>query len=134
MTSFWAIFCPLTLLITRKTKILRYYLDILSWRFYDFTLVYRKLYDVQYLNYMMYGSWDMECNRHNFLSFGTIFCCFTPPTTWKIKIWNNEQKMPGDIITLHMCTIKENYMIYGSWDTKRDRHNFFAILSHFLPF
>ena len=36
-------------------------------------------------NYMMYGSWDMEHDRHNFLSFRTIFCSFTPLTTQKIK-------------------------------------------------
>ena len=26
----------------------------------------------------MYGSWDMEHDRHKFLSFWTIFCPFTP--------------------------------------------------------
>ena len=29
-------------------------------------------------NHMMSVSSDMECNRHNFLSFWTIFCPFTP--------------------------------------------------------
>ena len=28
-------------------------------------------------NHMMYGSWDMEHDRQNFLSFWTIFCPFT---------------------------------------------------------
>ena len=28
-------------------------------------------------NHMMYGFWDMEHNRDNFLSFWTIFCTFT---------------------------------------------------------
>ena len=32
-------------------------------------------------NHMVYGSWYMECNGHNFLSFWTIFCPFTPLTT-----------------------------------------------------
>ena len=36
-------------------------------------------------NHMMYGSWDKEHNRHNFLSFWTVFCPFTPLTTRKIK-------------------------------------------------
>ena len=29
-------------------------------------------------SHMMYGSWDMECHRQNFLSFWTSFCPFTP--------------------------------------------------------
>ena len=37
-------------------------------------------------NHMTYGSWNMECDGHNFLSFWTIFCPFTPLTAWKIKI------------------------------------------------
>ena len=43
-------------------------------------------------NHMMYGSWDMECDRHNFFSFWTIFWPFTPVTTWKIKILKKWKK------------------------------------------
>ena len=32
-------------------------------------------------NHMMYGSWDIECDRQNFLSFWNIFCPFTLLTT-----------------------------------------------------
>ena len=39
-------------------------------------------------SHMMYGSWYTECGKQNFLSFWTIFCPFTPLTTWKIKILN----------------------------------------------
>ena len=50
-------------------------------------------YDVSGL---MYGSWDMKRDRHNFLSFWTIFCPFT--TKWrsyniwflKHKVWQTE--------------------------------------------
>ena len=48
-----------------------------TWRYYHFIL--------------MYGSWDMERNWHNFLSFWVIFGPFTPltidaePKFWKIK-------------------------------------------------
>ena len=38
---------------------------------------------------MMYGSWDIECDGQNFLSFWTIFCPFTPITTRKIIILKN---------------------------------------------
>ena len=38
-------------------------------------------------NHIMYGSWDMECDRQNCLSFWTLFYPCTPPlTTQKIKI------------------------------------------------
>ena len=37
-------------------------------------------------NQMMYAYSDMECERHNFLSFQTIFCSFTPLLTQKIKL------------------------------------------------
>ena len=37
------------------------------------------------------------------------------------------KKPPGDIITLHMCTINDNHMMYGSWNMERDRQ-FFVIL------
>ena len=43
-------------------------------------------------NHIMYGSWDMEHEGHNFLSFWTIFCPFTPLTTRKIKILKNGKK------------------------------------------
>ena len=38
--------------------------------------------------YMMYGSWDIEHNRQNVLSFWAIFCSFIPLKTWvpKMKI------------------------------------------------
>ena len=74
-------------------------------------------------NHMVYDSWDMEHNRQNFFSFWTIFCTFTPAsvTTQRCKM----KKTPGDIIILHKCTINDNHMIYGSWDMKCTRENFF---------
>ena len=42
-------------------------------------------------NHMLYGSWDMERDRQNSLSFWTFFCPFTPLTTWKINFWKNEK-------------------------------------------
>ena len=85
-----------------------------NWRRYNF----RKctIYDCQ----MIYGSWDMKSNRYNFLSFWTVCCLFTPSpppplpslTTLKIKILKNWN--PGDIITLHMCTVNDNHMMYSS--------------------
>ena len=36
------------------------------------------------------------------------------------------EKMPGDIILLHMCTMSDNHMIYGSWDIQHDRQSFLS--------
>ena len=79
-------------------------------------------------NYMMYGSWDTKHVGPTFLPFWTIYCTFTPPTTQKIKILKKKRKKPpGDIITLHMCTINDNHMMYGSWDIECGT-KFFIIL------
>ena len=44
-------------------------------------------------NYMICGSWDMECDRQIFFSFWTIFWLFyTPIITQRIKILKNWKK------------------------------------------
>ena len=46
------------------------------------------------MNYihMIYGFWDIKCDKQNFLSFWTAFCPFNPLTTWKIQILKNWKK------------------------------------------
>ena len=56
------------------------------------------------------------------------FCSFAPLFMSKIKI------LKKYIILLHMCTINQEHMMYGSWDMKCDRQNFFVIFGHFSPF
>ena len=82
-------------------------------------------------NHIMYGSWDMEPDRQNFLSFWTIFCTFIPLTTWKIKI-SNKWKNHQDLLLLYTCvpymkiiwcTVPE---IWSMWWTE-----FFVILDRF---
>ena len=62
-----------------------------------------------------------------FRHFGPFFVLLPPIKTWKIKILKN-------FLMLNRCNINENHMMYGSWDTKCIRQNFFAILDHFLHF
>ena len=85
----------------------------------------------------MFDSWDIEGNRQNFLWFWAIFCHFTslPPqlTTREIKTLKKWKKKPGDIIILHMCTINDSHMMYGSWDMVFDKLNL-MFLAHLLPF
>ena len=57
-----------------------------AWRYYHFTL------HTTNDDHMMHDSWDMQHNRHNFLSFWINFCSFTPLTTQKIKILKNWKK------------------------------------------
>ena len=40
--------------------------------------------------------------------------------------------MPKDFITLHMCTINDNHMMYGFWNKKHGRHNFLSFWAIFL--
>ena len=106
-------------------------------------------------NYMIYGSWDMKYNKHNFLSFLAIFALLPPPpplflsfwaipfpfnplTAQKMKISKKwKKKMPADMIILHTCPKNNDHMLHCSWDMARGRCNcyfsFWAIFCHFTP-
>ena len=75
----------------------------------------------------MPGSWDMVPNRQFFLILETICCPSPPPSPTnnpKNQNFENIKNIPGDIVILHMCTVNENHMIYGSWDIKHDTEFF----------
>ena len=124
--SFWAIFCPFSPLTNRKIKILN-----LKKTSGDITILH-----ICTINddHMLYGSWDIEHNRQNFLSFWTIFCPFTPLWTQKIKILEKWKKTPEDIIILQICTINDSHMMYDSWDMEGNRQNFLSFWTIFWPF
>ena len=63
-------FLSFYLLWTQKIKIWK--IEKIIWRYYHFTNVYQK-----WQSYMMYGSWDVECNGQNVLSFWNGFCPLT---------------------------------------------------------
>ena len=84
-------------------------------------------------NHMMYGSWDVECDSQNFLSFWAIFDLLPHSQPRKSKLKKNK-KMPGDIVTLHMCTINDDHMMYGSWDMVHNRQIFLSFWTIFCPF
>ena len=49
--------------------------------------------------------------------FSVILCQFLPfdlPNTLKNQNFEEMKKTPGDIIILHLCTINDNHMMYGS--------------------
>ena len=70
--------------------------------------------------HILYCSLDMAHNRFNYFSFWGIFYHFTPLRAPKIKIKKNE-KMPGDVIILHMCTKNYYQMMYSFWNIVHDR-------------
>ena len=66
--------------------------------------------------------------------FGLVFALLLPLKPKISKFWKNE-KMPGDLIILDKCTKNYDQMMYGSWDTVRDRCNcYFSIWTIFCPF
>ena len=71
-----------------------------------------------------------------FCHFGPFFA-LSPPRplliSQKFKIKNIKIK-PGDVIILHMCTINNNHVMYGSWDTEHDRQNFLSLSAIFWTF
>ena len=83
-------------------------------------------------NHMMYhscGAWQAE-----FFVILAYFLHFYPHNNPKNQNFEIMKKPPGDIITLHMCTINDNHMMYGSWDMECDGQNFLSFWTVFCPF
>ena len=62
---------------------------------------------------MINDSSDMECTGQNFLSFWTILCPFNSLATQKNQNLEKMEKMPGDIINLHMCIKNYDQTMYS---------------------
>ena len=130
--SFWAIFCPFNSPPPPPNNPQNQNFEKMeetSWDVIILNLRNRKH------DHVMYAYSDMEClHRHNFCHFRPLFAIL--PHYWprKLKFGKNVKKTPGDIILLHMCTINQDHMMYGSWDMKFNRQNFFVILGNFLSF
>ena len=119
---FWTSFWPFTLLTTQKIKIMKTAGDIIILQMCTINE-----------NHMMYGSWDMEHDRHNFLSFQAIFLSFYLTDNLKNQNFEKMKKIPGVVIILHLSTTINDHMMYHSWDMERDV-GFFVILDQFLHF
>ena len=86
-------------------------------------------------NYIMYGSWNVECKGQNFLSFWTIFRPSTPLTTPKIIIFRKWKHTWRNYFThVYNHTINDNHMMYGSGDMERDGQKFLSFWIIFFPF
>ena len=85
----------------------------------------------------MYDSWYIKVQQREFFVILGHFLLFHPPPPPKDKENQNFGKLkkkPRDIIILHMCTINDNHLKYGSWDMEHNRQNFFLILDLFCLF
>ena len=65
-------------------------------------------------------------------SFRAIFCPFTTQTAQNMIISKKWKQMPGDIIILHMSTINQDHMLYGSWDVKCKGKSFTSFCTFLL--
>ena len=54
-------------------------------------------------DHIMHAYSDMECSRHNFLSFQAIFCSFATLLTLKVKIWKKNVKKHLEILSFYTC-------------------------------
>ena len=79
-------------------------------------------------NNMRYSSWDTEWDRH--LDY---FLPFYPSKNPKNQNFEKMIKMTIDI-TLRICTINENHMMYDSWNMKCNRQHFLSFWVIFCPF
>ena len=91
-------------------------------------------------NHMMYGFWNTEWDRQNFLIFWAIFCPFTTPTALMIhKNQSFEKKNEKNVwryypFYIYMYAINEHHMIYGSWNVRCDWQKFLSFCVFFCPF
>ena len=68
-----------------------------------------------------------------FCHFGPILAFYLPNNP-KNQIFEKLKKILGDIIILHMFTINDNHMMYGSWGIEHDRCNcYFSFWAIFCP-
>ena len=92
---------------------------------------------------MMYGSWNMERQENNFLSFGTVFCPFTHLMTRKVKIKilkkmkKTKQNNTKNVWRYYYFTqVYRKWRSYDVWFLRSWawRTEFFFFFYHFFPF
>ena len=106
--SFWAIFCPSTLLITWKIKNLK------KWKKHLEISCYTCVPQTIIISCMVPEIWS-SIDRLFFIILDHFFP-FTPITTWKTKILKKWITYLEILIIIHICTTNEDHMMYESWD------------------
>ena len=85
--------------------------------------------------HMMYGSWDMECDRKKKIFFILIIFCPFTTLTLKIKIFKKWKKKNTRIYH-HFIQVYHKWQSYNIWFLRYEvwQTEFFVILGHALPF
>ena len=98
-----------------------------TWRYYHFTHLNHKWqsHDVWFLRYGARQTQVFVILDH--------FLPIYPPMK-KTQNLEKKEKTPEYIIILKMRTINDSYMMYGFWETERDRQNFLSFWTIFWPF
>ena len=76
---------------------------------------------------------EIWCAINNFFVILGHFLHFYNTSNPENKKNGKMYKMLGDIILLHMCTINEGHVMYGSWDTRHDGQSFLSFWAIFYP-
>ena len=121
-------FCPFTPLTAWKSKFWK--TEKLVWRYYHFTQVQHKW---QSHDVWLMRCWVQQTELFVILDYFLHFYHFNPNNP-KNQNFEKIKKPPGDTITLHMCTINDNPMMYGSWDMGHNGQNFLSFWTVFCPF
>ena len=66
-----------------------------------------------------------------FCHFGPFFDLL-PPNVQGNRNFEKMKKASGDVISLHICTLNGNHMMYCSWYMEHDIQFFFLILDHYF--
>ena len=121
--SFWVIFCPLTLLTTRKIKISKKWKKKTKNKKQNLKILafYTCILQMMIIWYIVLQKWS--ATDRIFYQFGPFFALFLPLQPRKSKLWKNEK-----------ITINDNHIMYGSWDIKCDRQIFLSLWAIFCPF
>ena len=64
-------------------------------------------------NYMIYGS-QKQAETGRFFCYFRPFFIFTPLMIMENKFLKKNEKVPRNIIVLHMCAINEDHLMYYS--------------------
>ena len=127
--TFWAIFWPFTTRPTNDPENQKLEMKKNAWRYHHFTYLHYKWQSIIWC--MVPEIWSttdrifviLDCSLH-----------FYPLKNPENQNFEKMKKTPGDIIILHVCTINDNHMMYGSWDMEVDGQNFLSFWTIFLHF